>query len=354
MQTLSIQCGPRALATLKQDGLCASAVEMIPAAAGGPKGLALNGLDLALFGEWLPQHPRQRQLIGASVGAWRMAAAAQTDPDAAFARLADAYCEQRYSAKPTADEITAVCQQLVARIVDGHTAEILDNENYRLNILTVRGKKLLAQDGPRRTPVGFAAAAAFNAVSRRHLRHWLDRVWFYDARNKSNLLPLDDFTTDEVALSAHNLQAAMLASGAIPLVLNAVTNIHGAPPGFYWDGGIIDYHLHLPYERADGLVLYPHFTDHIVPGWLDKFHKRRRATGPSLDNVVLISPSPEFVATLPNRKLPDRNDFKRYGPGRQEERIRDWRFAVGESQRMGEEFLAIVANGKITDRARGF
>jgi hypothetical protein len=29
--------------------------------------------------------------------------------------------------------------------------------------------------------------------------------------------------------------------------------------------------------------------------------------------VILISPSPEFVAHLPNSKLPDRADFKAYG-----------------------------------------
>ena len=351
MQTLSIRCGPRALATLKREGLRPGDVEIIPAAAGGPKGLALNGLDCALFGEWLPQQPRQRQLIGASVGAWRMAAATQADPVAAFTRLAGAYCEQRYSDKPKADEISAVCQQLVAQIVDNREAEILGNTHNHLNILTVRGKKLLAQDGPRRTPAGFAAAAAFNAVSRRHLRHWLDRVWFYDPRKKTDLLPLDDFHTGEVPLSAENLHAALLASGAIPLVLNAVTDISGAPPGYYWDGGIIDYHLHLPFERAEGLVLYPHFTDHIVPGWLDKFHKSRRAAGPALDNLVLISPSPEFVATLPNGKLPDRSDFKHYGPKRQHERIRDWRCAVSESRRLGDEFLTIVENGEIAGRA---
>ena len=45
-----------------------------------------------------------------------------------------------------------------------------------------------------------------------------------------------------------------------PLVLNPVVDISGAPRGNYWDGGIIDYHLHLPYERTNGLVLYPHFT----------------------------------------------------------------------------------------------
>ena len=191
-------------------------------------------------------------------------------------------------------------------------------------------------------------------VARRHLRYWLDRVWFYDGRDKTSLLPLHDFHTDEVVLSTENLHAALLASGSIPMVLDAVEGIHSAPPGSYWDGGIIDYHLDLPYERATGLVLYPHFTDHIVPGWLDKFHRSRRAAGRSLDNLILISPSAEFIATLPNRKLPDRRDFKRYGANRQEQRIRDWRIAVAESQRMGDEFLALVASGEFASRARPF
>jgi hypothetical protein len=352
MQTLSIHCGASALATLKRDGLQASAVEIIPAAAGGPKGLALHGLDCAIFGQWLAQQPRPRQLIGASVGAWRMAAAAQADPIAALIRLADFYCEQRYANKPSATEVSEFCAGLVAHIVGGHESEILGAPNYRLNILTVRGKKLLANGGSLATPVGFAVAAGFNAVARRHLRHWLDRVWFYDARDKSKLLPLHDFHTDEVALSTQNLHAALLASGSIPMVLTAVTDIPGAPRGSYWDGGIIDYHLHLPYERASGLVLYPHFTDHIVPGWLDKFHPARRAAGVALEKLILISPSKEFIATLPNRKLPDRSDFKRYGSNRQEERIHDWRFTVRESQRMGEEFLTIVESGEIVKRAR--
>ena len=175
MQTLSIHCGPTALATLKRDGLQAGAVEIIPAAAGGPKGLALHGLDCALFGQWLPTQPRQRQLIGASVGAWRMAAAAQADPVAALIRLADFYCEQHYSSKPSATEVSEFCERLVAHIIGGRESEILASENYRLNVLTVRGKKLLSKDGPCRTPVGFAAAAVFNTVARRQeerIRDW--------------------------------------------------------------------------------------------------------------------------------------------------------------------------------------
>ena len=352
MQTLSIHCGLRALATIKRDGLQAAAIETIPAAAGGPKGLALHGIDCAIFGEWLPQQPRARQLIGASVGAWRMAAAAQHDPVAALKRLADFYCEQRYSAKPSSTEISTFCQRLIAHLVTGHEDEILDSRGHHLNVITVRGKRLLSKATPTRTALGFAAATVANSLSRRQLRHWLDRVWFYSANEKCGLLPLDDFQTDAVALSPQNLNAALLASGAIPWVIDSVTSIPNAPAGAYWDGGIIDYHLDLPYQRCDGLVLYPHFADHIIPGWLDKFHGNRRASGPQLDNVILISPSPEFIRMLPNQKLPDRSDFKRYGPAQQEERIRDWRFAVAESQRMGDEFLELVRTGEFAARIR--
>ncbi len=352
VHTLSIRCGSRALATLKSDGLQPGAVDIIPAAAGGPKGLALQGLDKVLFGEWLPRQPRIRFLIGSSIGSWRMAALALADPIAGIERLADLYCGQRYAPKPSRAVVSRYCEQLVHDLIADRSAEILQNPHYRLNILAVRGKKLLASDGPRRTPAGFAAAALSNFVSRRHLRHWLDRTWFHDPRDLPPILPLHDFHTHEVALSPDNLHSALLASGSIPMILDAVKHIAGAPSGNYWDGGIIDYHLHLPYDRSPGLVLYPHFTDHIVPGWLDKSLPWRRARDTWLDNVILISPSREFIASLPGKKLPDRRDFKRYGPSEQEERIRVWRHAIGESQRLGEEFLRLVDSGEFAQRAK--
>jgi hypothetical protein len=91
-------------------------------------------------------------------------------------------------------------------------------------------------------------------------------------------------------------------------------------------------------------VLYPHFTDHIVPGWLDKILPWRRARGEWLENVVLVSPSPEYVAKLPYGKLPNRSDFKRFA-GDDEGREKYWRTAIGESERLGEAFLRIVEAG---------
>jgi hypothetical protein len=128
-----------------------------------------------------------------------------------------------------------------------------------------------------------------------------------------------------------------------------VTDIDGAMPGTYWDGGIIDYHLHLPYNRNPGLVLYPHFTAKIVPGWLDKALPWAKASGEWLDNVVLIAPSRDYLARLPYGKLPDRRDFKRFELD-YDGRMRYWRKAMAESERLGDEFLSLAASGSIAER----
>jgi hypothetical protein len=104
---------------------------------------------------------------------------------------------------------------------------------------------------------GFALAAAGNAVSRKRLAASMERVIFHNQRDDARWLrdDFDAFATHFVGLQADNLRDALLASGSIPLVLEAVTGIAGAPDGAYWDGGLIDYHLHLPYQRDPGLVL---------------------------------------------------------------------------------------------------
>jgi hypothetical protein len=121
--------------------------------------------------------------------------------------------------------------------------------------------------------------------------------------------------------------------------------------GAYWDGGITDYHLHLDYrpvgdatERDGGVVLYPHFQRAVVPGWLDKSLKWRHRSTHFLDDVIVLAPNPEWVATLPNAKLPDRTDFTRYAHDLKG-RIAVWQTAVAESERLRDEFAEWVAAG---------
>src|ERR687894_1235150 len=108
--SLTLRAGPDALALLRERGLRADDVDVLPGASGGAKWLALAGLDCFLFGEFL-REPRARPLhcIGSSIGSWRMACLAQRDPVAALERGHHAYVhEQRYSPNPSAREVTRV------------------------------------------------------------------------------------------------------------------------------------------------------------------------------------------------------------------------------------------------------
>ena len=349
MSSLTFHAGPAALARIRAHGLQAADIGIIPAAAGGPKGLIFQALDQFLFGTWLPAAPRERTLIGSSIGAWRMAAACQPDPVAAFARLGQLYSNQRYTAKPTQREIDDVCRQLLADFIGGHAHAMLAHPRHRLHLITNRGRGALAGPVGRHAEMrGFAGAALRNLGGRRFLAGMVERVVLGDARGGAGWLhlPFDEFSTHFGALTADNLAPALLASGSLPLIMQAVRDLPGAPPGHYWDGGITDYHLALPYSRqAADLVLYPHFGEHIIPGWLDKAMPwRRAARGPLrawLDNVIIVAPSQQFLQTLPRFKLPDRKDFTFYGLDH-DARIAAWQRAIGEGGRLRDEFAAFV------------
>jgi len=350
LKSLIVQAGPRALKHLREHGLRPQDIDIVPGAAGGPKGLGLARLDEHIFADWLPTGFAQRDqpidLIGSSIGAWRFAAVCRghtpEETRNALRAFAKAYSEQNYPRKVDADFITAYARDLIDNLFKGHESELLSHPKYRLNVLVVRGKGILRHEARGRSHAGFMMAAFANAVGRPHLRHFLDRTWFHagPAGGIASRGNWDRFHTDHIALSPDNFGDALIASGSIPLVLRGVTQIAGAPGGTYWDGGIIDYHLHLPYPRSSGLVLYPHFTDRIVPGWLDKALPWRKASGAWLDNVILVSPSREYLDRLPMKKLPDRNDFKRYVDD-YEARLKYWRFAMDESERLAEEFRAL-------------
>jgi hypothetical protein len=354
MTALDVYAGPRARAHLARHGLSASDVRVIPAAAGGPKGLVLTPLDRFLFGSWLRGSAHTIHLIGASIGAWRMAAACRADPVAAIAELAEDYVTQTYPRKPgkqpVARDITRVFSATLDARFGANATEILSHPRLRLHVVTSRGRRLLARENQIKTPLGYAAAFAANVANRRAMAGLLERVVFSDPR-EALPVPLDDYRSRTVALTAANLSASVLASCSIPFWLKAVHDIPGAPSGAYWDGGITDYHLHLDYARLDdGLVLYPHFQSTVVPGWLDKALKHRHGATARLDNVVLLVPNADWVKTvMPRGKLPDRGDFKLYGEAIPE-RMTDWHRAIREAERLADEFARLVEQPSVIAR----
>ena len=345
MKALRIHAGPAAVRMIRREGLQPAQVRVIPAAAGGPKGLILGPLDRFLFGEWLLRSAQPIDLAGASIGAWRMATACLDNPVAAFERLERDYIAQHYALapgqkRPLPAEVSALFGRNLRDFYGGRIQEVLRHPRYRLHVLTSRGRHLLGREHRWRTPLGYLGAFLTNAVRRRAMGAWLERVVF---STPGAALPFrtGDYRTRQVALSEANFQDALQASCSIPFVLRAVHPIAGAPRGAYWDGGITDYHLHLDYagKTADGLVLYPHFQHRVVPGWLDKGLRWRHRATPFLDTTVVLSPDPQWVRGLPNGKLPDRTDFTRYGQDLPA-RMRAWNAAVSASGQLADEFAA--------------
>jgi hypothetical protein len=357
MRALSLYAGPAAREHIRRHGLLPQHIRTIPAAAGGPKGLVLGPLDRFIFGPWLAQSRQPVDLVGASIGAWRMATACLHDPVAAFERLEHDYLRQDYEFQPgnRLPPAWRVSEQFARSLQDfygGREHEVLQHPRYRLHIITSRGRHVLRREHEWRTPLGYLGAFLANAVQRRAMGAWLERVVFSTAGaapagRRCAPLPFahDDYPTRQLPLEAANFYPALQASCSIPFALQAVHDIPGAPPGAYWDGGITDYHLHLNYAAAPdagerpGLVLYPHFQRAVVPGWLDKALRWRHRATHFLDNMLLLAPAPGWIATLPDGKLPDRQDFTRYGNDLAA-RMRAWGQAVQMSRQLADEFQA--------------
>lgn len=347
MPALRIYAGPAARRHIERNGLQPQDVGVVPGAAGGPKGLILGPLDRFIFGQWLAQSSQPVHLVGASIGAWRMATACLDDAVAAFERLERDYIAQDYELEPgrkapTADHVSERFGQNLESFYGGRIRQVLAHPRYRLHIVTSRGRHVLGREHKLRTPLGYLGAFLTNTVHRKAMGAWLERVVF-STPGEGAPAPLPfatrDYRTRQVALSEANFSAALQASCSIPFVLKAIHDIPGAPPGAYWDGGITDYHLHLNYHAqvSPGIVLYPHFQKAVVPGWLDKGFKWRHGATHFLDNAVVLAPDPDWVRRLPNGKLPDRTDFARYGTDLKA-RMAAWHEAVSASRQLADEF----------------
>ena len=319
---------------------------MLPGASGGAKWLGIAGLDRYLFGHLL-QAPRTRPLvlIGSSIGSWRLACLAQRDPLAALARGHEAYIHhQRYSASPDAREVTTVLARALDHLLGpSGVEEILTHPTFRLHVVTA-----VAGTWTTRVPRGvlaavLAVAAGLNALSRRTLAALFTRTVLHGG-DSSAFTHLRDLPTVHHPLSAGTLRDALLASGSIPLLMDGV-RIPGTS-GIHWDGGITDYHPDLPWPTGNGLVLYPHFYGHLVPGWFDKGLPWRRANTRHQARTLLIAPSPAFVASLPGGKIPDRRDFYAMP---ESERIARWEAVAAQTEALGEGLHELMATGRLAD-----
>ena len=122
-------------------------------------------------------------------------------------------------------------------------------------------------------------------------------------------------------------RVSFVVSMAVVAVSAGVGSVVGA--GSAWVGGAVD---QVVVRVMDVFLAFPGILLAIALAGV---------LGPGLDNVVLVSPSRDYVAKLPFGKLPDRGDFRRFERDL-DSRLAYWKAAIAESERLGEAFLAFA------------
>lgn len=350
MHVLDLYAGPTALKEIQQHGLKQDMFDYMLGASGGPKWFVLAGLDKFVFSEFFNHREKPLQIIGSSAGAFRFACFAQKDPLAAINRLATRYSHVEYSEKPTIREITLSSLELLDYVLgDCGIDEIINNPVIKAHFIVARCKGLTRFENKPMQMTGLLASAGANAVKRTFLQRFYERYVFASPTSDLTIHDPNNMPTHTVNLAKNNLAQALLASGSIPIVIEGVEDINGAPKGMYRDGGIIDYHFDLTFGPEKGLVFYPHFYPTPIPGWFDKSLKRRLPHKSSYDNVVMAVPSEEFVASLPYQKIPDRKDFENMPT---EQRIAYWQTVINRSDELGEAFATLTQDPDVANKVK--
>jgi hypothetical protein len=348
---LSILAGATALEQLKQNGWQPQMFSTLVGASGGAKLLGLGHLDRFIMGDYLLRSDQPMDLYGSSIGSWRHAALASENPLETTRSLQDRYLSQMWDEadpRTPTEIIDGLCEWVLDGIITQENVKsITSHPRFRTHIVVAKGLGLNGSNSRARLAVGMGASALSNIASRKLLANGFQRTVF--SSGPSEGFRFQDFNTEHVLLSPENLKPALLASGSIPFLMSGQRDIAGAPPGQYWDGGIIDYHFDFTNCHADALVLYPHFMNQTTKGWFDKKLPWRKNNAESLHNVVLVSPSPAYVARLPLGKIPDRKDFQTM---RQEERLKYWRVVIERSQELANAFSDVVSASNPLERVQ--
>jgi len=328
-------------------------VNVFAGPAGGPKWFVCVGLDKAFIRTRFLQRPgRWVLLAGSSAGAWRCLAMACKDPLDAYEKLRIAYSRNVFTATDTQATLSdALRGNVEAFISEEDVPFLLEHEFLDLAVHTVRAKGLAAAESRKAQGVALLLSSCLNAVSRRAMDLFYERVVFFSGPATPDFVD-GSFKGRGVRLTEDNVRRAALATGSLPYIIAGVRDIPGAPGGVYRDGGLADYQLNQDYSPGpDGVTLFFHYQERIVPGWLDKALVWRKPPKGALDRVLQLYPGADFVKMLPDARLPDRRDFVNLVDD-PSERIRRWDEVAETSRVLGEQFMEDVESGGIRNLVR--
>lgn len=338
LAAIDIYAGKVAYQQIANQGLTPADIGIVAGAAGGPKWLVLHGLDKYLFGEWLPRSLDPIDLLGSSIGAWRYACYCQEDFERAFSNFERIYFSQTYpvnaSRKQVSDEVTRLLHELFPT---DSIKQILNNQQFRLNLFADLSRGPIKSENDWLLGAGLLFATLLNMIHPATIKWFFKRTLFQHPESPQ-LIKDSDYATLRQMLDEHNLADAILASGAIPMVIEGVKMAQpgcDSTRGVFRDGGLIDYHMTAQYDLTDKLVLMPHFSPRLISTWLDKYVPWRSADISGMDRVIVITPSADFIQSLPLSKIPDRTDFERF-KGDDKARISYWKQVIERSKELAD------------------
>lgn len=342
---IEIYAGSSARRQIEQHGFRAELFSSLLGASGGPKWLILYGLDHYLLGEFFKARRQPLNLLGSSAGAFRAACFARGNPLDALQTMATLYTDTTYSTFASAAEITGKVRQMLDAIFpDEALQQMLDNPVFKLHVSVARCRGIAASDNRLLQLAGMLLGSRRNRRDRADLKIQFERYLFRPNNSDFSFNDPYDLPTTQVLLSRENLIDAVLASGSLPVIMQGLRDITGCAKGLYRDGGLIDYQFDLDIA-GNGLVLYPHYSRSLKPGWFDKkLDRYARAT--NHDKTVLICPSPEFIASLPYQKIPDRSDFNKM---KDAQRIACWRKVLDQTRLMADACSSFVERQAIDE-----
>ena len=353
MNEICVSAGKNVYEVIQDGGFDFDKVTTFVGAASGPRWLLASGFDLSLLQNGVLGNSRPVLLAGASAGAMRFAAWMQPEPEKSYEKLIEMYISMDYTRKDKPETILQSIRDLIDSYIDDDAIPFaLANKKYRMAIITARAKSLAISDVKLLQGLAVGTGFLFNAVNRRLIHKFFERVVFHNSPVPLPFCQDNDFRGLTIALNDINFKHVLLASSAVPFAVAGVRDIYGAPNGTYRDGGLTDYHLNQKYAGEKGTITFMfNHQKRLIPAWLDKGLRYRRPTGRCKEDLLMVSPSEEFIRKLPYGRVPDRVDFKRYAENLSG-RIRNWRHVVQSSKYLGEDFLELVESGKLRDHVK--
>ncbi len=350
---LEIRAGSAVYEKIRDGGLRFDDVSGVVGPAVGPRWFLASGFDLALIRAGVLGAESPVTLSGASAGALRFAAWVQPEPEKAYRRLMESYSSMHFSRRDSRESI----QQALSRVIDSYIEDdavpfALNRKQYRLAVSVARARHIAAVENSFFQFAGLVAAGLFNMAAPSSLPLFFQRVVFYSGYLPPPFCRKRGFKGLTIPLNDANFKRVLLASSCVPFYVAGVKNIFGAPRGVYRDGGLVDYHGNQHHGKGAGdVVLQFHHQQRLAPTWFDGRLKRRELPREWTANLLVVSPSREFIESLPDGKIPNRDDFKLFADN-PDERMKRWKRVMEASGPLGDEFVNLVNGGGIRNEVK--